>query len=246
MTFDTSDTRSDLHLLELSRKGDRDAFGQLIGKHYQNCIRAATCVLRDPTEAEDQVQQASRKAFEHLHQYLGEAEFSSWLLHIVLNECRMALRSRKRAHFVYFDHSCDGRDRRPMELPEPASDPENEAIKNNIFEVLRTEIRHIPPLFKQVILLRDIEGLTMPDVAHRLGITLPAAKSRLIRARGELRQRIIRRFGPGEHMMLLSTAGTFPARPRGAARAPAYHSLAVATSRLSYLPKSQLKPEVVP
>lgn len=212
MTFDLNETRTDSQLLELSRKGDRDALGQLIAKHYQHCIRAATCILRDPAEAEDQVQQASRKAFEHLHQYLGEAEFSTWLLHIVVNECKMALRSRKRAHFAYLNNSCDGLERRPMELPESASDPENEAIKKDAFEALRMEIRHIPPLFRQVILLRDVEDLPMPEVAHRLGITVPAAKSRLIRARGELRQRIIRRFGPGGHMMLLSTVGTVPFR----------------------------------
>jgi RNA polymerase sigma-70 factor (ECF subfamily) len=212
MTFNESDTRNDVQLLELSRKGDSDAFGQLVSRHYLSCVNLATSILRDRTEAEDEVQQALRKAFEHLDQYLGEAEFYIWLLRIVANECRMLIRTRKRASFVYFNSGCDAPESRSMEPLSPTADPEYQLINGEMIDVLQTEIRRIPPLMRQVVLLRDVEGLRMPEVANRLGITVPAAKSRLLRARCELRARLIRRCGPAKHMMPLSGKQTLPAR----------------------------------
>jgi DNA-directed RNA polymerase specialized sigma24 family protein len=73
MTFDPTDARDDLELLERSRQGDRPAFGELVSKYYGSCVKLATFLLRDRAEAEDGVQQALEKAFQHLHQYLGEA-----------------------------------------------------------------------------------------------------------------------------------------------------------------------------
>src|SRR5689334_5314943 len=100
MTFDQTDTRDDLQLLEMARIGDSDAFGQLVGRHYRSCIHLATAILGDRAEAEDEVQQAIWKAFDHLDQYHGDAEFFVWLLRIVVNQCRMLMRAKKRAYFV--------------------------------------------------------------------------------------------------------------------------------------------------
>jgi len=82
-----------------------------------------------------------------------------------------------------------------------AADPEYQVVKCEMIDVLNTEIRHIPPLFREVILLRDVNELPMPEVAFRLGITVSAAKSRLLRARNELRRRVTSRFGTARHMM---------------------------------------------
>ena len=217
MTYDPSDMRSDSQLLELSRKGDRNAFGQLVGKYYRNYVRIAACILRDPTEAEDGVQQALFKAFIHLDQYLEEAEFYAWVLRIVVNECRMLMRSKKRTYFCQFET----RDNWPIELPAITSDPEHQTIRMDMVKLLRIEIRRIPPLLRQVILLRDIDQLSMPDVANRLGITVPAAKSRLLRARGELRKRVLCRFGPARHMIPVAAGEVLPARPVGFSSKPA-------------------------
>jgi RNA polymerase sigma-70 factor (ECF subfamily) len=195
MRPDRSDTQSDLQLIQLSRCGDREAFGELVARHYGSCVNLATYILRNRAEAEDEVQQAFWKAFEHLDQYLGEAEFCTWLLRIVVNECRMLMRDKKRARFIYLDAGHSGSGGRPMEPLSPGADPEHEAVKCEMIEMLRTEMRRVPPLFRKVILLRDMEGLPMPEVADRLGITVPAAKSRLLRARSELRRRVMRRCG---------------------------------------------------
>ncbi|HEY7304969.1 MAG TPA: sigma-70 family RNA polymerase sigma factor [Bryobacteraceae bacterium] len=194
-----SDAQSDFQLIQLSRQGDREAFGELVKRHYGSCVNLATYILRNRAEAEDEVQQAFWKAFEHLDQYLGEAEFCTWLLRIVVNECRMLMRDKKRARFLYIDAGHSGSGGRQVEPHSPGADPEYDAVKCEMIEMLRTEMRRIPPLFRKVILLRDMEGLPMPEVADRLGITVPAAKSRLLRARNELRGRVMRRCGAAKH-----------------------------------------------
>jgi len=206
------DSRTDLELLALARDGSRDAFGHLVQRHYRTCVNIATFMLRDRAEAEDEVQQACWKAFEHLDQYLGEAEFSTWLLRIVVNECLMLMRVRKRARFLYLDGDQRADESRPMELPSTTPDPEQDLVKREMIDVLKREIRRIPPLLRNVILLRDVEELPMPDVAERLGITVPAAKSRLLRARIELRERVTQCCGPAKHMMPLTSEQTLPAR----------------------------------
>jgi RNA polymerase sigma-70 factor (ECF subfamily) len=213
MTFNNAETRSDSNLLALSRTGDRDAFGQLVGKHYRSCVNVAAAILRNRADAEESVQQAICKAFEHLDQYLGEAEFVAWLFRIVINECRMTLRARKRTRSLSVAGSHGAVDERPRELPSMVADPEQDIITREVIELLRTEIRLVPPLLREVIQLRDIEGRAMPEVADRLGITIPAAKSRLLRGRRALRDRVVHRYGPAKHMLPPSIEQNIPARP---------------------------------
>src|SRR5581483_2182168 len=95
--------RTDFELIGIARQGDRGAFGELIQRHYRSCVNVATLVLRNRTEAQDEVQKAAWKAFAHLDQYQGAAEFSTWLLRIVENECLMLMREKSRAQFLYLD-----------------------------------------------------------------------------------------------------------------------------------------------
>jgi RNA polymerase sigma-70 factor (ECF subfamily) len=182
----------DSQLVQLARQGDPDALGELLGRHRQKCVDLATFFLRNRGDAEDEVQNAFSKAYAHLDQYQGEAEFSTWLIRIVWNQCLMLLRLRRRTKFVYLDESPETHDAPPLELPSCGPDPEGEFAFSQMKAVLRTEIRHIPPILRNVMLLRDIQELPMTDVAQRLGITVPAAKSRLLRARTELKWRLMR------------------------------------------------------
>ena len=182
----------DESLVELARLGNNDAFGELIRRHWRKCVDLATFFLRNRGEAEDEVQNAFSKAYAHLEQYQGDAEFSTWLARIVKNQCLMLMRVKRRTRFVYLDENISGRDAPPMELPACGSDPEGEFAFQQMQDVLRTEIRRIPPMLRNVMLLRDIRELPMVDVADELGITVAAAKSRLLRARSELRLRLTR------------------------------------------------------
>jgi RNA polymerase sigma-70 factor (ECF subfamily) len=183
---------SDQQLVEMARAGDQEAFGELLRRHRPRCVDLATFYLRNRGDAEDEVQNAFSKAYAHLDQYQGEAEFATWLVRIVANQCLMLLRVRRRTKFVHLDETPSIHDAPPMELPACGPDPEGEFAFDQMKCVLRKEIRRIPPLLRNVMVLRDIMELPMTDVASELGITVPAAKSRLLRARTELRSRLMR------------------------------------------------------
>ena len=184
--------RPDRMLVDLARNGDHDAFEELVRRHYGRCVDVATSFLHNHWDAEDQVQVAWLKTHMRLHQYHGEAEFSAWLLRIVTNECLMFLREKRRARFVYLDDTSDGV---RFELSECSPDAEHELASGELKQILATEVRRVPPLLRNVITLRDIQELPMTAVADIVEISVPAAKSRLVRARTELRRRLLRRLG---------------------------------------------------
>jgi RNA polymerase sigma-70 factor (ECF subfamily) len=189
----------DAQLVGLAKQGDRDAFGELIERHRRRCANLATAILRHRGEAEEETQNACWKAFKHIDQFHGEAEFSTWLLRIVENQCLMLIRQRRLAQFVHLDDVEPERGNAPVQLPAPDADPEGELGKREVLKVLQSEIRGIPPLLRTVLVLRDVEELPVTDLAAKLGITVAAVKSRLLRARAELRRRMLRhctRTGP--------------------------------------------------
>jgi RNA polymerase sigma-70 factor (ECF subfamily) len=203
----TASNHSDPEVVALARTGDQDSFGELLRRHRQKCVDLATFFLRNRGDAEDEVQNAFSKAYAHLDQYQGDAEFATWLVRIVSNQCLMLLRVRRRTKFVYLDEATNLRDAPPVELPACGPDPEGEFAFRQMNSVLRKEIRCIPPLLRNVMVLRDIKELPMTDVANQLGITVPAAKSRLLRARTELRSRLLRHTqGSGSGPQLSRTA----------------------------------------
>ena len=195
-------------LVEMARTGNKDAFGELIRRHHRRCVDLATLFLRNYGDAEDQVQIACSKAYTRLDQFQGEAEFVTWLSRIVTNECLMFMREKRRARFVYLDDTWRQPDAPRMELPACGPDPEGELALDELKQLLRSEIRRVPPLLRNVMVLRDLQGLTIKDVAEKLQIGIPAAKSRLLRARAELRLRLKERC---------DGTGNLPALSRSAA-----------------------------
>jgi RNA polymerase sigma-70 factor, ECF subfamily len=187
---------TDLQLVDLARGGDKHAFSELVQRHWRKCVDLGCFFLRNRGDAEDQAQNAVLKAYEHLDQYQGEAEFSTWLARIVANQCLMLMRVRRRARFVYLDDAPTEPRGVPIQLAASDPDPEGELSYNQLSNVLRFEVGRIPRLMRNVMLLRDIQGLPMRDVADQLGITVSAAKSRLVRARAELRSRMTRHYHP--------------------------------------------------
>jgi RNA polymerase sigma-70 factor (ECF subfamily) len=185
-------------LVAAARDGDVHAFGQLIERHRGACLKRAMLMIRNRSDAEDEAQNAFWKAFQRLEQFRGEGTFAAWLNRIVENQCLMRIREERNSHFVYLDETTESNVR--LELVGRTPDPEDQLGLDEVVKLLRQEISRIPPLLRNVMLLRDLEQLSMPDVASRLGLSVPAAKSRLMRARMELRCRIAKhcgRRGPG-------------------------------------------------
>ena len=186
---------SDDDLVVRAQDGDNDAFAELMGRHMGTCRKLALSILREKEDAEDEVQNAFWKAFEHIAQFQKDAKFSTWLSRIVVNQCLMKLRKERRAKFLYLDDGVHGEEVTSLDLPDRSPNPEMSLARGEVAEVLDQEIRRIPPLLRHVLIMRDVHELPMPDVADRLGISVAAAKSRLLRARLELRVRLGKHCG---------------------------------------------------
>jgi RNA polymerase sigma-70 factor (ECF subfamily) len=124
----------------------------------------------------------------------------------------MLLRTKRRMQLVRLDDRGREDGSAPIQLTSPTADPEGELGSQEVSQVLKTEIRRIPPLLRNIILLRDIGGVPMTEVAEQLGITVPAAKSRLLRARGELRLRMARHCGRTGAWSLMTVTAAPPNR----------------------------------
>jgi RNA polymerase sigma-70 factor (ECF subfamily) len=144
-------------------------------------------MLRNELDAEDQVQSALCKAWEHISAFERRAKFSTWLLRIVVNECLMQMRQTRRTTIVSLDAS--GRESLVSYITDKRW-PEDTLEESVVSRLIEREIQRIPPLLRNAFLLRDVQGRPMAEVAERLGITVQATKSRLSRARRELRKRL--------------------------------------------------------
>lgn len=186
---------SDDELVALAQDNQPDAFAELFRRYQGACLKQALSILRDQSDAEDEVQTACWKAYVNIANFHGDSKFSTWLLRIVVNQCLMRLRQQRRAKMLYMDDTAIGEEVGTLELPHPDLTPEQQLGRQEVAQLLDREIRRIPPVLRQVFLLRDVQQLPMPDVAGRLGISIAAAKSRLLRARTELRERLSKHEG---------------------------------------------------
>ena len=191
-------------LVDLARQGDTAAFGDLIRQNYNACLKRARWMIRNRSDAEDEVQNACWKAFQRLDQFRGEGTFSAWLSRIVENQCLMRIREERQLRFLHLDEASESNIR--IELVAQMMDPEDELGDQQLDKLLRTEISRIPPLLRNVMVLYDVDELPMPEVAARLGLSVPAAKSRLMRARVEMRARLLKHCGQRGHGSLTRKA----------------------------------------
>jgi len=159
-------------LVAAARLGDVCAFGELIERHRSVCLKRAMLMMRNRSDAEDEVQNAFWKAFQRLDQFRGEGTFGAWLSRIVENQCLMRIREERNLRFVYLDESTESNVR--IELVGQVADPEDECGLDEVVSLLRKEISRIPPLLRKVMLLRDLDQLSMDEVALQLGLSIPA------------------------------------------------------------------------
>lgn len=189
----------DDELVCMAQQGQQAAFSELTRRNYSSSFKLALSILRDRQEAEDEVQNAYWKAYQHIGQFQQDSKFSTWMTRIVVNQCLMRLRQTRRAKFLFLDDTLIGEDRGTLELVDQGDTPEKQVGSKEISELLQREIRRIPPLLRNVFVLRDVKELPMTEVADQLGISVAAAKSRLLRARLELRNRMGKHCGARGH-----------------------------------------------
>jgi RNA polymerase sigma-70 factor, ECF subfamily len=194
----------DAQLVDAARQGDKEAFSKLIEKYHYRCVNLAASILRDRGEAEEETQNACWKAFFRLDQFHGDSEFSSWLYRIVRNQCLMRIRSRHGLRYVSLEDRGPDNQRVAIQLPATGLNPEGELGSRQVAKILRLEISRMPTAWRDVIVMRDVREMAIADLAPQLGISVQAAKSRLSRARAELRQRMMRHCGRTGASILMS------------------------------------------
>ena len=135
------------------------------------------------------------KAYEHLEGFQGNSKFYTWIVRIAVNESLMKLRKRKGDRTVPLDEPVDtGEEMVAREIAVWEDNPEERYSREEIQEILDQAVQTLKPDFRTVFILRDIEELSTEETAEALGISIPAVKSRLLRARLALREKLTRQF----------------------------------------------------
>ncbi len=185
----------DVALVERAKAGDTAAFEQLVRQYERQIFRTAQHITQNREDAEDITQDVFFKAFQKLDQFQGNSKFSTWLVRIAVNESLMRLRKRKTSKTVSMDQDVETAEGSiPRDFAEWRPNPEQNYSQSELAEILRKTIAGLPPGFRTVFTLRDIENLSTEETAEALGLSVPAVKSRLLRARLQLRERLSRYF----------------------------------------------------
>ena len=181
---------NDEQLVSAAKSGDRSAFVALCERHSDRILRRICQITRNWQDAEDVLQDSFLKAFIHLKNFEGRSSFSSWLTRIAINAALMILRKRRSLEMP-FDHICEDSEIshtwEPRDLKE---DPETSCVRREREELLRGAILRLPPIFRDVIQLQHAQECSTNEIAETLGISVAAAKSRLLRAKTVLRASI--------------------------------------------------------
>lgn len=190
--------REDEHLLVAAAKaGDVGAFEELVNRYERKIFRLTMNITRNREDAEDAMQDAFMKSYSHLKDFNEDSRFYTWLVRIAANEALMRLRKR-RPNQVSLDEPVETEeDLVPREIADWGPSPEKQFAQSEMQEILAGVIDTLEPDFRTTFVLRDIEELSTEETAKALGISVPAVKSRLLRARLKLRERLNRYFRRG-------------------------------------------------
>lgn len=185
----------ELELVNRARAGDSAAFSELLKRYEGKIFRLAMNITQNREDAEDVLQEAFFKAYEHLDQFQGNSKFYTWVVRIAVNQALMKLRKRKSDRTVSIDEQIDtGEDTVVREIAAWDPDPEERYSRDELQGILAEAIDELAPIYKTVFTLRDVDGLSTEETAEVLELTVPAVKSRLLRARLQLRDRLTRFF----------------------------------------------------
>ena len=196
----------ELVLVRAAKGGDDGAFNELVRRYDRNVFRIAQHITQNREDAEDVVQDAFLKAYTNLQQFQEQSKFYTWLVRIAVNEALMKLRRRRPERTVSLDEEIQvGEDSVPREVADWSPNPEQNYNQAELREILTRTIQGLPPGFRTVFILRDVEGLSTEETADALELSIPAVKSRLLRARLQLRERLNRFFAKPNGLLAETT-----------------------------------------
>ena len=188
-------TGSDAELVEAARAGDRQALEELLARHQGRVFRFGRRMCNDDEDAADVVQETLIAAVRTLPEFRGASSISTWLYTIARSFCMKKRRTSKFAPARV--DSLEAEPDRAGAVADPKRTPEEHAAGRELGAALDGAIAALEPMYREVLVLRDVEGLPAGDVAQTLGISVDAVKSRLHRARISVRERVAPVLGVG-------------------------------------------------
>ena len=187
------DQRSDdAALLERTAAHETGAFERLMRRHNSRLFRVARAILKEDAAAEDAVQEAYLEAFRHAGTFRGDAQVSTWLTRIVINQSLMRLRRQKRDRVVVPFEGKDGPTGADEPVDERSESPAASTLRAELRRLLERRIDELPAAFRTVFVMRDVEEMSVQETADLLGIPQATVRTRLFRARALLRQALAR------------------------------------------------------
>jgi RNA polymerase sigma-70 factor, ECF subfamily len=182
-------------LVSMARGGDGAAFTQLVNRYGGKVLRLAKHITQNKEDAEDVLQDTFLKAYEHLGEFQEQSKFYTWIVRIAVNESLMKLRKRRPGKIVSLDEPLDtGEETVAREIAIWDENPEQRYSREELHQILAQAVDGLAPIFRTVFVLRDVDELSTEETASALGISVPAVKSRLLRARLQLRDKLTRYF----------------------------------------------------
>jgi RNA polymerase sigma-70 factor (ECF subfamily) len=180
---------SEWELIQRVCGGDKEAFYELVQPCERGVFVAAMSILNNRTDAEEVAQEAVLKAFRALPGFRGEAKFSTWLIQITINEARLKLRKDRRHLYESVDEQ--NTDEHGECFPKDFADwreiPSETLHQKELREALRRALNALPQKYREVLILRDVQHLSIQETAQVLGIKKGCVKTRLLRARFQMR-----------------------------------------------------------
>jgi RNA polymerase sigma-70 factor, ECF subfamily len=192
-TVPRAEVLPDEEVVRRVRAGEGALFEVLMRRHNQRLYRTARAIVRDEAEAEDVMQQAYVNAYTHLGQFTGRASFATWLTRIAMYEALGRLRRRARVTEIESMADGDG----GGVLQDRGPNPERQAFIGELRRTLEGGVDALPEAYRSVFVLRDVEGLSTAETAQCLGLSEDVVKTRLVRARAQLRRQLSEQIGQG-------------------------------------------------
>ena len=180
---------SEAELIQRVCGGDKDAFYCLVQPCERGVFTAAMSILNNAADAEEVAQEAVLKAFTALSRFRGDCKFSTWLIQIAINEARLRLRKDRRHLYESVDEQ--QKDEQGDCFPKDYADwreiPSETLQRKELREALKRALDSLPPKYREVLILRDVQHLSTQETAQVLGMTVGSVKTRLLRARFHMR-----------------------------------------------------------
>lgn len=181
--------RNEAELIDRIRQGESELFYELIHPYERSVFMAALSIVRNEADAEEVAQEAMLKAFANLKQFRAEAKFSTWLVQITINEARMRRRKDRKALYESIDEGKKDEegDYIPVDFADWREIPSETLEREELKRALAKALASLNEIYREVFILRDVQQLSIAETAQALGITEASVKTRLLRARLQMR-----------------------------------------------------------